>query len=206
MQPAAHGGDGGLSIDQDSLVHHYPRKPVSNVAAFFVDLSLSLFSEFPDVFDVSVNDDGEFMNLLRNAAAHEATVIPVSATLPQQQTPIRDVNRLVREKRQGPSGILSHSAAVKTFLLDKAKADAHLAKVREEVKRDVAAIGQDWRGGQQNTRKYDRKKDTKCTSTGKTVTFTKDGKKVTRVVHENQRGTNVVKYNDAWILLSKLKI
>jgi hypothetical protein len=46
----------------------------------------------------------------------------------------------------------------------------------------------------------------KCTSTGKKVTFTKDGKKVTRVVHENQRGTKVVKYNDAWILLSKLKI
>jgi len=45
-----------------------------------------------------------------------------------------------------------------------------------------------------------------CTSTGKKVTFTKDGKKVTRVVHENQRGTKVVKYNDAWVLLSKLKI
>ena len=45
-----------------------------------------------------------------------------------------------------------------------------------------------------------------CKSTGKTVTFTKDGKKVTRVVHENQRGTKVVKYNDAWVLLSKLKI
>ena len=149
------------------------------------------------------DDDGEFMKLLRNAAAHEATVIPVSATLPQQQTPILDVNRLVREKRQGPSGILSHSAAVKTFLLDKAKADAHLAKVREEVKRDVAAIGQDWRGGTPKARKGS---DAKCTSTGKKVTFTKDGKKVTRVVHENQRGTKVVKYNDAWILLSKLKI
>lgn len=46
----------------------------------------------------------------------------------------------------------------------------------------------------------------KCTSTGKKVTFTKDGKKVTRVVHENQRGTKMVKYNDAWVLLSKLKI
>lgn len=45
-----------------------------------------------------------------------------------------------------------------------------------------------------------------CTSTGHKVTFTKDGKKVTRVVHENQRGTKVIKYNDAWVLLSKLKI
>ena len=51
-----------------------------------------------------------------------------------------------------------------------------------------------------------RKRSPTCTSTGNTVTFTKDGKKVTRIVHENHRGTKVVKYNDAWILLSKLKI
>ena len=45
-----------------------------------------------------------------------------------------------------------------------------------------------------------------CTSTGKKVTLTKDGKKITRVVHENQRGTKVVKYNNEWVLLSKLKM
>ena len=50
------------------------------------------------------------------------------------------------------------------------------------------------------------KKVLSCKSTGKKVTFTKDGKKVTRVVHENQRGTKVVKYNDEWILFSKLKM
>lgn len=38
----------------------------------------------------------------------------------------------------------------------------------------------------------------------KKVTFTKDGKSVTRVVHTNGRGTQVVKYRDTWILLSSL--
>ena len=57
-------------------------------------------------------------------------------------------------------------------------------------------------GGKKTTRTT----KTSCTSTGRKVSFTKDGKKITRVVHENQRGTKVVKYKDAWILLSKLKI
>ena len=73
---------------------------------------------------------------------------------------------------------------------------------------DIKAINIDpglgyFRGGSKQPRKGST---SKCTSTGKKVTFTKDGKKVTRVVHENQRGTKVVKYNDTWILLSKLKI
>lgn len=53
-----------------------------------------------------------------------------------------------------------------------------------------------------------RKKATKVAfkSTGKNVTFMKDGKAVTRVVYVNQRGTKSVKYNNEMILLSKLKI
>ena len=56
------------------------------------------------------------------------------------------------------------------------------------------------------TRDAGAMKATGCMSTGKKVMFIKDGKKVTRVVHTNQRGTKLIKYNDAWILLSKVNI
>jgi hypothetical protein len=52
----------------------------------------------------------------------------------------------------------------------------------------------------------DRNTKDSYTSTGIKVMFTKDAKKVTRVIHKNSRGTKVVKYDDTWILLSKLKI
>ena len=72
----------------------------------------------------------------------------------------------------------------------------------EAINNNMTSYGESG-GGSKQPRKGST---SKCTSTGKKVTFTKDGKKVTRVVHENQRGTKVVKYNDTWILLSKLKI
>ena len=45
----------------------------------------------------------------------------------------------------------------------------------------------------------------KYTSTRKSVELIMHGKKVTRVVHLNQHGTQVVKDNGAWVLLSKQK-
>jgi hypothetical protein len=47
---------------------------------------------------------------------------------------------------------------------------------------------------------------TSLKSTGTSVTFTKDGKKVKRVVHVNARGTKVVKYNGSLIPVSKLRV
>jgi hypothetical protein len=44
-----------------------------------------------------------------------------------------------------------------------------------------------------------------CTSTGKSVKLIMHGKKVTRVVHLNKRGTKVVKDNGVWVPLSKHK-
>lgn len=43
-------------------------------------------------------------------------------------------------------------------------------------------------------------------STSASITFTKDGKKVKRVVHVNARGTKVVKYNGAIVPVSKLRV
>ena len=43
------------------------------------------------------------------------------------------------------------------------------------------------------------------TSTGVTITFIKDGKTVTRMIRANMKGTKYVKYNNEWILVSKLK-
>ena len=45
-----------------------------------------------------------------------------------------------------------------------------------------------------------------CTSTGTSITFTRDGKKVTRVIYKNARGTKYVKYDNEWVLVSKLKV
>jgi len=52
-----------------------------------------------------------------------------------------------------------------------------------------------------------RKRNDTYTSTKTKVSFkTKDGKKVTRVVYTNKRGTKYVKYNDAMVRLSSLKV
>jgi hypothetical protein len=50
------------------------------------------------------------------------------------------------------------------------------------------------------------KPKTSLKSTATSVTFTKDGKKVKRVVHVNARGTKVVKYNGSLIPVSKLRV
>jgi len=51
-----------------------------------------------------------------------------------------------------------------------------------------------------------KKAGTKCVSTGKKITFTRNGKMVTRIIHEHSNGSKCVKYNDNWVPLSKLKI
>jgi hypothetical protein len=51
-----------------------------------------------------------------------------------------------------------------------------------------------------------KKAGSKCVSTGKKITFTRNGKMVTRIIHEHSNGSKCVKYNDNWVPLSKLKI
>ena len=51
-----------------------------------------------------------------------------------------------------------------------------------------------------------KKAGSKCVSTGKKITFTSNGKMVTRIIHEHSNGSKCVKYNDNWVPLSKLKI
>ena len=156
-------GESGIHVTRGGRrTRLLPRKPVSKVAQFFVDLSLSLFGEFAVDFTVSVDegdgDDEEFMNLLRNAASHEATAVAV-VSAPQQQTPIRhDVNRLVREAKQGPSHILGTKEARRVFLGDKAKAKAHLEAVREQTQKDVDGIREATSGGQHNEVKHNGRK------------------------------------------------